>query len=75
MRSKSIILSRLLPLISLLLTITSSKVFQNVLTMQNLRNNDGWNYLGRMFLNPGKETISLTLELKFIEDKAADYQF
>ncbi len=43
--------------------------------MQNLRNNDGWNYLGRMFLNPGKVTISLTLELKFIEDKAADYQF
>lgn len=65
MGSNSNMLIKLLLLLSLMLTLANPKVFQNVLTMQNFRNNDGWNYLGRITLNPGKATISLTLEIKF----------
>lgn len=46
------------------LAIANSKVIENRLNIQNFRRNEGWNYLGRMVLSPGKVEVALSVKLK-----------
>lgn len=45
------------------------KVFDQNFNIHTFRRNDGWNYVGRMNLNPGKVQLDLIAFIEFPDGK------
>ena len=58
-----------------LLVLSESKVFSNAYNIHNFRRNEGWMYIGRMNLNPGKVIISLSMSVAMHEEEKEEYNF
>lgn len=41
--------------------------------LSSFSRNEGWNYIGRMNVSPGKTMVSLKISLKFIEEHNESY--
>ena len=56
-------------LLVVMVQLGEGKVFDQNFNIHSFRRNDGWNYVGRMNLNPGKVQLDLSIFIDFPDGK------
>jgi len=62
-------ISSLFVVLVFLSQLIQSKMFEQNFNIHSFRRNEGWNYVGRMNLNPGKLQLDLNINIEFPDGK------